>query len=163
MKTNHVHIKDALGIITYLQGHGMNPLLYGSLGVSIYLGSFKDFNDVDLLVEDAWLGDRWPELCDIMQGKGFSLVDEHEHEFRNQAGLSVAFAQETVLTRDKVVDSPDRIITKKVGGVSFRTLSPEDFREAYRFSVKDGYRKDNRGKKDQKVIDLLDQYLKSPR
>ncbi|HTE21772.1 MAG TPA: hypothetical protein VK674_01900 [Candidatus Limnocylindria bacterium] len=159
MKTKPVLLKNALAIVRYLQGNGIDPLLYGSLGVSLYLGPFKDFNDIDLLIENTWLGERWPELIGVMQGRGFSLVAAREHEFQDQAGLSVAFAEETVLIRDKILDSLNLVITRKVDGTIFRTLSPEGFREAYRFSVKDGYRKDKRGKKDQDVIELLDRYL----
>lgn len=160
MSAKSSHLQPAVDIITYLQANSINPILYGSLGVSIYLGPFKAFNDIDLLVDGQWTGRKWPDLVAIMQQKGFKVVDEHEHEFRHQDGRTVAFAEEAVLTRDGILTDLDEVVTREVaGGMQVRTLSPEAFRAAYLFSEKDGYRKNTRGKKDRDVISLLDQYL----
>ena len=40
------------------------------------------------------------------------------------------------------------------------TLTPEDFLKAYKFSVRDGYRIDTRGKKDNSIIEKLEIYIK---
>ncbi|MEK7088872.1 MAG: hypothetical protein AAB913_01945 [Patescibacteria group bacterium] len=39
------------------------------------------------------------------------------------------------------------------------TLTPEDFLKAYQFSVKNGYRIDTRGKKDEDIIKRLEIYI----
>lgn len=130
-------------------------------GVSIYLGPFKAFGDVDLLISPVWLDEKWTDLQAIMTARGFKLVDEHEHEFQNTTGLCVAFAPETVLTRDGILDSLDEVVRTKFNDCDVKTLTPEQFKRAYIFSEKDGYRKNTRGKKDQEIIQLLEAYIAS--
>lgn len=48
-----------------------------------------------------------------------------------------------------------------VGEVIVRTLKEEDFIKAYRFSAKDGYRRDQRGKKDSEIILMLENHLRN--
>jgi dienelactone hydrolase len=155
-------LQRAVVLLKQLKKQGVDPILYGSIGVSVYLGNFKDtFGDIDLLVPDKWLDpkDKWSTLQPIMQKMGFTLIDEHEHEFRNDQGQEVAFAGESVLVRDGIVSDLKEIIRVELGGVSARTLSVASFKKAYEFSVKDGYRLEQRGKNDQEVIGLLDQYI----
>jgi hypothetical protein len=157
--SNTISLPTATVIIEYLQSHGIDPILYGSLGASLYLGDFKIFSDIDFLIEGVWLHNKWPELQKLMKDFGFVLVDEHEHEFRNDSGVMVAFADETVLVRDKVVAALEDITNRPLNGLKVRTLTPEQFKQAYSFSEKDGYRKNTRGKKDRHIIELLDAYL----
>lgn len=152
-------LEDAVQIIRNLQKAKVDPILYGSLGVSQYLGIFKSFNDIDLLVAPEWLHDDWNSLQEVMSELGFSLVDEHEHEFKNDEGLNVAFAQETVLTRDGILDSISKVIYVVIDNITIRTLTARDFLAAYRYSVKDGYRIESRGKKDAEIIALLEDYI----
>lgn len=154
-------IPAALEVISQLRGHRIDPILYGSLGCTLYLGDFKDCSDIDLLVPENWVTNDWPKLCKIMHDCGFMISDEREHEFTSNAGITVAFASERVLVRDKIIKSSDEIIRIDVGGYYIRTLSAQGFREAYRFSQNDGYRRLSRGKKDGEVIRLLDNYLAS--
>jgi hypothetical protein len=152
-----------LDIIRYLQSNNIDPLLYGSQGVSLYLGAYKDdFCDVDLLIPEVWITDKWSDLILIMSKNGFELVNEHEHEFNNNSGVAVGFASETILIRDGITQSLDNIVvTMKVKDVDIRTLDLCAFKSAYEFSVKDGYRKHNRNKKDQNVIDLINQLARN--
>lgn len=159
MSTTYDHLSSTLSVVKYLQINNIDPILYGSRGVSLYLDNFKAFNDTDLLVQPVWLRDKWDELRALMKADGYVLIDEHEHEFRNSDGDIVAFAEETVLIRDKVLGTLDEIVDIRVGGLTIRTLSPSSFIQAYLFSEKDGYRKDSRGKKDRAIIELLKAYL----
>lgn len=144
--------------IQYLKNKGIDPILYGSQGVSIYLGAFKEFGDIDLLVPDEYLNSKWQFLQDIMEEDRYSLVDSHEHEFKNDDNQIVAFASMNILLRDGVLSSLDDVIELDVVNTKVKTLRAKDFIKAYEFSKKDGYRKNNRGKNDQDIIDLLKNY-----
>jgi len=147
---------DIMGLLGW---KGVDTVLYGSLGVSVYLGNFKEFGDVDLLVAPEWIEEDWGDLQDIMSSLGFRLVDEKEHEFRGADDESVAFAPLSIFDRDGIEFDPVHdIVDIDVNGTSIKTFSPELFRRAYEYSVKDGYRSEERGKKDQLIIDLLDAY-----
>jgi len=150
---------QTLSILKYLIGNGINPILYGSQGVSLYLGNFKKFNDLDLLVDDRYLGNDWHLLVETMQNYGFSLVDIHEHEFTNENKFKVAFAGEQILIRDGIVESIKDVRIVKVDNVEVRTLKVEAFIKAYEFSKRDGYRKEVRGKNDTEIISKLKNIL----
>jgi hypothetical protein len=163
MNDDAVHLQPALKVLRYLETHSILPVLYGSLGASLYLGAFKNFGDIDFLVPKEWLAEKWPMLLDIMDQAGFKLIDDHEHEFQHSDGRIVAFAEEDVLIRDNILDSLDQLTTQNVDNLPVRTLRPEDFKKAYEYSEKDGYRKARRGKSDRTVIELLDNYLATDR
>ena len=149
-----------LELIQHLQSRGIEPVLYGSQGVSLYLGAFKECGDVDLLVDAEWLGGKWPELSRHMHELGYALTDEHEHEFTNGQGVVAAFASKDIITRDGIAPSiAEAITTKQVDNTTFQTLTPLAFKRAYEFSQKDGYRKDVRGKNDRQIISLLAAYI----
>ncbi|MEO6761166.1 MAG: hypothetical protein ABI220_02180 [Candidatus Saccharimonadales bacterium] len=148
-------------IITDLQSHGIEPILYGSQGVSLYIGAFKQFGDIDLLIDDSWLSQDWDELLRIMQTFGFLLHDIHEHKFVSTEDIHVGFASNNILVRDGITDRLEDVITiLGVDDIAVRTLKPEAFKKAYEFSQKDGYRQAARGKKDGEVLILIIDYLK---
>ena len=157
-KTMDLHkAHDIMGLLGW---KGVDTVLYGSLGVSVYLGNFKEFGDADLLVAPEWMGDDWGDLQEIMTSIGFRLVDEKEHEFRGADDESVAFAPLSIFDRDGIEFDPTHdIVDIDVDGATIKTFSPALFRRAYEYSVKDGYRSEERGKKDQLIIDLLDNYM----
>lgn len=139
----------------FLSSHGIDSILYGSLGVSAYLGNFKEFSDIDLLITDVYLKEKWPELTTIMNNNGFKLIDEHEHEFSNDQNIKVAFAKQSILEEDNICDLKKDIQLHHVNGIAVKTLSKEAFIRAYTVSAKDGYRKNIRGKKDLDIINRL--------
>jgi hypothetical protein len=152
------YLKDALRVIVFLQSHEIDPVLYGSVGVSLYIGQFKTFDDIDFLIKAEWLNERWLELISILGKQNFILIDKHEHEFKNSEGIKIAFADEAVLLRDGIASSLDEVVTKTVGITKVRTLTPQTFKRAYIFSEKDGYRQSKR-KKDSLVIKLLSNFI----
>jgi hypothetical protein len=145
-------------ILEILKGLNIKPVIYGSFGVSIYLGDFKDFKDVDILIEDEFINDRWEEFRKLFESKGFNLINEKEHEFELN-GKKVGFASKNILIRDKIINDFSELVQYK-NGVAL-TLTPEDFLKAYKFSVKDGYRINTRGKKDGDIIEKLEDYIKN--
>ncbi len=131
-------------------------VIYGSFGVSSYLGNFKNFEDIDILVEDEFLGDRWKEFRKLFELNGFHLVNEKEHEFE-LAGKIVAFASKSILIRDKIINNFSELVKYK--NIEAFTLTPMDFLKAYKFSLKDGYRINVRGKKDENIINRLEEFI----
>lgn len=151
---------STLPVLAQLRAHGVSVVVYGSQGVAVHLGRFKDPGDLDLLVDDEWLTNRCSELTAIMNNLGFSVADPREHEYRNSAGFDVAFAARSVLERDGVlIPGEDPFVTVQVGGQTLSTLTAAAFRRAYAFSVRDGYRLEKRGKNDARIIALLDEHL----
>lgn len=159
--TNKMTLAKAGDIMANLAAAGVVTTLYGSLGVSIYIGDFKEFGDADLVVAPEWVNESWGDLQGIMESLGFQLFDEKEHEFHNASGESVAFAPQTIFARDGIdFDEARDIVSVPTASGTIRTFMPELFKRAYEYSVKDGYRTEGRGKKDQLVLELLDAYTR---
>lgn len=122
------------------------PLLYGSLGLGKLLGI--DFNpqDVDLLISEQFLNDKWKDLKTVMEDNGYILEDLREHQFFN-GECRVAFADLNVLRRDLDIDLG--LLELKVDSdVTYKFLGINDYLKAYEFSSKDGYRRDKNSNKD---------------
>lgn len=149
------NINNYFKIKEVLDKNGIDSILYGSLGVSVYLGNFKEFDDVDLLINKNFIGERWPELKEIMTEENFSVLDEKEHKFINSEGVKIAFAGNNVLERDKVCTLDTGVVEIERGGKKIKTITKEAFINAYLFSSNDGYRKEKRGRSDLDIVDAL--------
>jgi len=145
---------EVITVLGELQAQNIYPILYGSVAVSLYLGPFKVFSDIDLLVPEAYLEDDWESFQTLLNEIGFQLTDEHEHEFL-RADAQLNFASDSILVRDGIVSSLDEVVSVTAASLTVRTLSREALIRAYEYSMQDGYRKDQRGKNDQMIIDLL--------
>jgi len=147
-----------LQIIKVLKGKNITPVIYGSFGVSNYLGNFKIFEDIDILIDDDFVKNKWPEFKKLMEMNGFILIDVKEYEFEF-GSKKVGFASKDILIRDQIINDYSELVKYK--DTNAYTLTPKSFLRAYQFSLRDGYRIDTRGKKDQDVIDRLKAYIKS--
>jgi hypothetical protein len=154
-----VTLSDYQKVNKFLIASHIDSILYGSLGVSIYLGNFKDFGDIDLLVDDKYLLNDWPVLVDIMSQNNFDLIDLREHEFENKDGIMVAFAKKSVLSRDKICDPVKDVQVIEANGIPVTTLDAKSFINAYVFSSTDGYRIEKRGKNDLDIVEKLTNLL----
>lgn len=145
-------------IIKILRRKNITPVIYGSFGAANYLGDFKNFEDIDILIDDEFINDKWPEFLKNMELNNFLLIDEREHEFEFDS-KKVGFASKDILIRDQIINDYSELVKYK--DTNAYTLTPKSFLRAYQFSLQDGYRIDTRGKKDQDVIDRLKSYIKS--
>lgn len=73
------------------------PLLFGSLGLEQRLNKNLNADDIDILIPEVFLNERWNSIVALMNGAGYALYDLHEHAFE-KSGLSVAFASIESLT-----------------------------------------------------------------
>jgi hypothetical protein len=132
------------------------PIIYGSYGVAVYLGDFKKFEDVDILINEEFVNERWEEFKKLLEDNNFNLINEKEHEFELD-NRKVGFASKNILLRDNIIDDFSELIQYK--DTDAFTLKPEDFLKAYIFSINDGYRINTRNKKDEDIINRIQSYL----
>ncbi len=150
-----VTLTDYQKVNEHLQKNNIDSILYGSLGVSVYLGNFRDFDDIDLLVDETYIRGEWSKLINIMSQIGFQLADEHEHQFANNEGTKVAFASKNVLVEDNICNPTKDGITIQKDNITINTITPESFIKAYTFSSTDGYRLEKRGDSDLQIVHKL--------
>lgn len=140
---------------------GVAPALFGSLGLYRIIGEQGKVNDVDILVPDEFIKERWADLISLMQSLGFELKNEKEHEFFREA--IVAFGDQKDL-KTRVGIHPQELKVNIIGEVKFKELSATQYLAVYQFMSRDQYRKEKKGLADQAKIVSLREYLeKSPK
>lgn len=141
-----------------LQQHfAVVPLLYGSLGLEYRAGISLGADDIDILIPDVFITGRWPEFRAFLEQNGFTLADEHEHEFEKD-GVTYAYAGIGGL--GSFAGFPlSEVGTAEAEGVRFLLLSLEQYLKVYTASSRDGYRIHVREKKDLDKITLLKKLL----
>ena len=137
---------------------GIEPLLYGSLGLEVRTGKNLDADDIDILIPESFLGDGWDIFCKALEENGYRLTDPREHTFRKD-GVSYSYAKLEELETFAGI-SLSQIESVRVEGVSFKLLSLPQYLKVYAASARDGYRVSVRNKKDTEKIALIREILK---
>lgn len=133
------------------------PLLFGSLGLEQRLHTNLNADDIDILIPETFLNEKWNSIVTIMNDNGYELYDLHEHAFE-KSGLSVAFASIENLTPFAGVNLSRIPIVEKTG-IRYYLLNLQDYLKVYIASSKDGYRKNTKNKKDEEKIKLINEAI----
>lgn len=133
------------------------PLLYGSLGLEQRLQTDLEAEDIDILIPEVYLHEKWDPLVALMEESGYVLYDLHEHAFE-KAGIRVAFASIEDLTPFAGVDLTG-IPVMEEAGVRYSLLTLQDYLKVYTASSQDGYRKNTKHKNDGQKIHLIKKAL----
>jgi len=136
---------------------GITPLLFGSLGLEQRLGANLNADDIDILIPEDYLDEKWAMLMEVMTMLGYSLYDVHEHAFEKD-GISAAFASIENLVPFANVDIT-RIPVVNEAGVWYYLLGLDDYLKVYTASSKDWYRRDTKNKNDTEKIELIKRAL----
>ncbi len=141
------------------ENFNITPLLYGSLGLEYLSGQNLGADDIDILVPEILLSDKWTEFRSTLESNAYTLVDEHEHTFeKNSIHYSYAKIEELPTFANIALDE---IKTRNHEGTSFKVLSLQQYLKVYTASSKDGYRATVRGKKDADKLAFINQQIKN--
>lgn len=132
---------------------GIVPLMYGSLGLEYIVEKSLNADDIDILIPDVFLQEKWPEMRECLALDGYTLVDEHEHTFEKD-GVYFSYAGVENLEPFAGIRM-DEIKQYDEQGAFFMLLSLQQYLIVYQSSIKDGYRVNERRKKDQEKIDFI--------
>ena len=132
---------------------GITPLMYGSLGLEYLTGEDLNADDIDILIPKILLEERWSEFKTILLNDGYTLIDEHEHEFEKE-GIHYSYAQIEELESFAGIGISE-IATISTGDFCFKLLSLSQYLKVYTASSKDGYRVNVRKKKDSDKIEFI--------
>jgi len=142
-----------------LNRHNIIPILFGSLGLNRVIGEFAKANDIDVLISDKLISQKWNDLIEIMKKLNFRLKDKKEHEFIKDSEI-VAFGKESDLLNLSQIN-PDTLNISEINGVKFKELSAEQYLLCYQLMFRDKYRQEKRGKADREKIALIQKYLEN--
>ncbi|MBQ8790479.1 MAG: hypothetical protein IJZ51_04125 [Ruminiclostridium sp.] len=131
----------------------ITPLLYGSLGLEYLTGEDLNSDDIDILIYEKYLTDRWDEFKTALEKEGYVLADEHEHTFCKD-GVCYSYASIEELYSFAGIPLTN-IGVKTEEDVKFRLLTLEQYQTVYRASSKDGYRVKVRNKKDKEKLKFI--------
>ncbi|MBU1202648.1 hypothetical protein KKH39_01220 [Patescibacteria group bacterium] len=137
----------------------VNPILFGSLGLSLLLVQEIKVNDIDILIPKKLLENKWQQIIKIMEDFGFYLNNENEHQFLKDE-YEVAFAQEDDLAKF-IGDGVRDFKLVKQAGVNYRALSLEQYLLTYQTLLRDNYRQEKRGTADKDKIKMIKKALNS--
>lgn len=135
------------------------PLMYGSLGLDYITGKIPNVDDIDILIPEVFVTERWGELKNLLENEGYILFDEHEHTFQKD-GVFYSYASIEELESFAGIKLSE-IKQQNKGDIQFKLLSLEQYLKVYQASAKDGYRINVRKKKDNEKTAFIESCLKS--
>ena len=115
-------------------------------------------DDIDILIPEVFVTERWEEFKNFLKSEGYVLIDEHEHSFLKDR-VCYSYASFEELESFAKINLSD-IECKSDLGVNFKVLSLEQYLKVYTSSSKDGYRINVRQKKDAEKITFIKKMLK---
>lgn len=135
----------------------ITPLMYGSVGLEYITGESLNADDVDILIPEVFIKERWGEFKDFLLSEGYILTDEHEHTFLKD-GISLSYGSVEELESFAEIKMTE-FGRMRHEHISFKLLSLEQYLKVYRASSKDGYRINVRQKKDREKIAFIEKCL----
>lgn len=135
----------------------IKPLLYGSLGLERVTKIYLNPKDIDILIPQQLIEDRWEDLKSLMNELGYVLVDLREHQFSNH-DVNIAFAKIEELKEFAGIEVDDiqSIIENET---EYKLLNLNQYLLVYRKSSIDGYRKVKKNNKDYEKIKLIESII----
>lgn len=140
-----------------LNSHKIRVLLFGSLGLQQRLNEDLYADDIDILVPEIFINEKWETLKKYIEELGYFLEDLHEHQFRGD-GFKVAFASIESLESFAGVNI-DSIPVEKNGQTEYMLLTLEQYLKVYTRSSEDSYRRNKNNGKDLIKIELIKRKL----
>lgn len=147
-----IHLANRLNLEYKIQ-----PLLYGSLGLEQVTKINLHPEDIDILIPQVFIDDRWEDLKGLMNELGYKLVDLREHQFSKNK-VNIAFAKIEELEEFAGIELKD-IQTKIIHDTEYKLLNLVQYLQVYRKSSIDGYRKVKKNNKDIEKINLIESIL----
>lgn len=133
------------------------PLMYGSLGLEYITDECLNADDIDILIPQTFINERWDEFKSVLIDAGYTLYDEHEHTFQKN-GIYYSYAKIEELEHFAGISLGEIEIHHREN-LPFRLLSLEQYLKVYVASAKDGYRINVRKKKDSDKIAFIEKHL----
>lgn len=124
-------------------------LLYGSLGLSCLIKQDINVDDIDILIPEIYIKEKFNELEALLVNNGYKLIDLHEHTFIKD---DIKYSYASIENLKEFADI--NLIDIKDNGV-YKLLSLSQYLKVYSSSIKDSYRIINKNKNDLEKIKII--------
>lgn len=148
---------EFLRIAEHFQKNNIMLLLFGSLGLAKRMKTDYNIDDIDILISEIYINEKWEITKKFAEELGYQLEDVHEHQFRN-GDFKIAFAALESLSPFADIN-PDDIEIINDNGISYMLLNLPQYLSVYTASSKDSYRRNKNNDKDFDKINLIKQHL----
>jgi peptidoglycan/xylan/chitin deacetylase (PgdA/CDA1 family) len=145
-------------IVLDLRSLGIEPILYGSKGVSVYFGEFQTINGIDLLLPTEVFETHFDWLDKAMLMLGWARTMQ-KYEYI-QGGERVFFAPNKLLFDEFIITSFSQLVDITIDGVTVKSLSPSQLLKVYKLHSQDPERK-AKFTEDSQIITLLEEKIRS--
>lgn len=134
------------------------PLMYASLGLEHITSIELAPSDIDILIPNVFINEKWNDLKEVVEKLGYRLEDIHEHEFGNNR-TRISFSNIEELETFVGIKEQD-IMQREIDQIKYKVLNLEQYEMVYKKSIQDGYRIHTRNKKDQEKLELINRLKK---
>jgi hypothetical protein len=150
---------EFLRVTRYLNTEmGINPLLFGSLGLEQRLEISLHADDIDVLIPHTFIYEKWGMFNKKIEELGYYLTDLSEHEFSNNIyKLSFSYIESLQPFAGINVEDIEIIDSENA---NYMLLTLKQYLAVYEASSKDGYRRNKNNNKDMEKINLIKKHLK---
>ena len=135
----------------------ISPLLYGSLGLQKITNFEFCPDDIDILIPQIYLDEKWNIFRKTIEELGYELIDLNEHAFLKDK-YKIAFAEIESLVSFAGLDI-EYIENRCDKDIKYKILNLEEYLKVYLQSSKDGYRKIKNNDKDLIKIEIIKHLL----
>lgn len=120
--------KTFLEISKKLNEYRIIPTLYGSLGLYRLVGELDNINDIDIIIPNGNLINKFDELMNAMSELGYKQDLRYPHEFTKGYG-QVGFEPESDLVKMGI--EPEKLSVATIENTKFKELSKADYLTVY--------------------------------
>lgn len=144
-----------LNIVHKLNDTGIQPIIYGSMGLRLLLNKDIQINDIDFIIESP---DQFEVCKQVMLDMGFQLDPDHHREFMKDE-LYCSFIDKGDI--ENLISEP--LVCKKVaiGKCLFFNISIEQYKKIYEKGLGNVYRRKKREEEDLEKIKLIENFMKT--
>ena len=124
-------------------------LLYGSLGLSTLIKQDIKVDDIDILIPEIYIKEKWDEFYNLLINNGYKLIDLHEHTFIKD---DIKYSYASI---ENLKEFADINLSDIIDNGIYKMLSLDQYLKVYSSSIKDSYRIINKNKNDLEKIRII--------
>ncbi len=158
LQHNKKVVRIFLELVRELNRMSVTPIVYGSLGLALFLGERGRVNDIDIILSNANFRNHWNDIYEFLTNQMRYVIDpEHKQEF---IGRDIPISFITVDNIRKLVAVNMRQLKKITqNGATYYNLSLSQHLAIYTNGLLNKFRRQKRGKDDREKIRYVRQYV----
>lgn len=139
-------------LVKKLNGAGIIPIIYGSLGLYLILQKDGPVNDIDFIIDKP---EEFSVCKNVLLKNGFEIDPEHERELIKN-GFYVSFIDRNDI--EKLIKEPLKLNPATHNNKNFYNIELSQYLKIYTNGLNNKFRKERKEKDDLKKINKIELY-----